>query len=246
MAIVSSLHKQNKQKIYEGGCKDVFQLGDEESTLVLFFKDDIRRGDEVTTISGKGVINNSISSFMMEKIDMVGIDHHFLERANMREQLVQILDIVPVQVRVSNVATDHYVSHFGVQSGYVFDAPMIDFRVKNKSSLYPSINENQICGFNWAIDQEVKEMKKMAIRVNDFLSGYFAGIGLRLIECNLEFGRVFNGEDFIFMLGDEITPESCKLWDLDSNQKFDLETILKHKNPIEIYKEIAKRMRLKV
>ena len=246
MAIVSSLHKQNKQKIYEGVSKDVFQMQEEESALIFFFKDELRNGDEKITISGKGVLNNSVSSFLMEKIDMVGIDHHFLEKINMREQLIQILDIIPVQVRVSNVATGHYVTSFGVQDGYVFETPMIDFRVKNKSSTYPSINENQIEGFFWATREEIKQIKRMSRRINDFLSGFFAGIGLRLVGCNLEFGRVFNGEDFMIMLADEISIETCNLWDLTSNQKYDIETILQHQNPITIYKEIARRVGIKV
>ncbi len=246
MAIVSSLHKQNKQKIYEGGGKDAFQTNEEDCTLILFFKDDIRKNEQKISISGKGVINNSVSCIMMDKINMVGIDHHFLEKINMREQLVQILDMIPVQVRISNVAINEYVTKFGVQNGYVFDRPMIDFRAKHQSRLYPSINESQIEGLYWASTSEIKIIKKIASRVNDFLTGYFAGIGLRLIECNLEFGRVFNGEELILMLGDEITIESCVLWDLSNNQKYDIDTIIEHPDPIEIYKNIANRIGIKV
>ncbi|MDX2050708.1 MAG: phosphoribosylaminoimidazolesuccinocarboxamide synthase [Rickettsiaceae bacterium] len=246
MALISPLTRQNKQKIYEGSSKDVFQMNDEESTLVLFFKDDLRHKDKKMSISGKGAINNLISSFLMEKIDLVGIENHLIEKSNMREQLVQILDIVPVQIRINNVAIDNYVENFGVQNGYLFENPMIEFRVKNKGLGNPSINESQITGFNWATSKEIEEIKKMSYRINDFLTGYFSALRLRLVECNLEFGRVFNGEDFIFMLGDEITPESCRLWDLESNQKFDIDTIEKSDQPLEIYKEIVKRMNLKI
>jgi phosphoribosylaminoimidazole-succinocarboxamide synthase len=245
MAIISPIVKNNRQKIFEGSSKDVFQVNDDESTLVLFFKDSLRDGETIHTISGKGVVNNTISSFMMEKLDIIGVQNHFIEKTNMREQIVQILDIIPVQVRVSNVAVDSYVTSFGVQEGYLFDTPMMEFRVKNKNSGNPPINESQMIGFNWLISEEVKEIKKLARRVNDFLCGYFSAIGLRLVECNLEFGRVFNGEEFIFMVADELTPETCKLWDLYNNQKYDLESILKAKNPIEIYKEITKRIGVK-
>ncbi|MDX1917179.1 MAG: phosphoribosylaminoimidazolesuccinocarboxamide synthase [Rickettsiaceae bacterium] len=246
MGKVSPLHKQNRSKIYEGASKDVFQMNDEESALIFFFKDEVRRGEEKITISGKGVLNNSVSGFLMEKIDMVGIDHHFLEKINMREQLVQILDIIPIQVKISNVALDNYVANYGVQSGYVFETPMIDFRAKNKTGLYPPINENQIEGFYWASKEEIKQIKKISLRVNDFLTGFFAGIGLRLVECSLEFGRVFNGEEFIIMLADEISIETCILWDLITNQKYDIDTIFQHQNPIMIYKEIARRVGIKV
>lgn len=243
MAIISSLNK-NRFKIYEGGSKDVFQLNEDESSLIIFFKDQINYKDQNYEISGKGVLNNSISTFMMEKIDLVGIENHLIEKINMREQLVQILDIIPVQVKITNVAVDNYVTLFGVQEGYLFDKPMIEFRVKNKNAGNPVINESQMIGFHWVRDEEIKIMKKLAIRTNDFLSGYFAASGFRLIECNLEFGRVFTGEEFIFMLADEITPESCKLWDIDTNQKYDIETIINSDQPISVYKEIAKRLRI--
>jgi phosphoribosylaminoimidazole-succinocarboxamide synthase len=242
MAIISPIIKTNKQKIFEGGSKDVFQIIDDESAIIIFFKDTIRDSAAIHNISGKGVINNKISSFMMEKLDIIGLQNHFIEKTNMREQLVQVLDIIPVQVRVSNVAVDSYVSSFGVQEGYLFDNPMIEFRVKNRNSGYPSINESQMVGFNWLTYTEVKEIKKLARRVNDFLCGYFSAIGIRLVVCNLEFGRVFNGEEFIFMLADEITPESCMLWDLHNNHKYDVESILKSDKPISIYQEIEKRI----
>lgn len=237
--------KKIRSKIYEGSRKDVFQYPEDESTLTMFFKDDLVKGKKAKNISGKGIVNNNISSFLMQKTDMVGIANHFIEKVNMREQLIQILDVIPVQVRVTNVAVDDYVKQFGVQEGFLFDTPMIEFRVKNKQSSYPFINESQMKGFNWLTSYEIKDIKRIARRVNDFLSGYFAGCSLRLIEINMEFGRVFNGEDFIFMLADEITPETCRLWDINSNTKFDEDAILRSRNPIEIYKEVAQRINVK-
>jgi len=234
--------KPQRQKIFDGSCKTVFQPPEDDSTLTLFFKDDVKHNGEIVNISGKGVINNSISAFMFQKLDLVGIDNHFIEKTNMREQIVQILDIIPASVKVTNLAIDSYVTSFGVQEGYVFNDPMIEFRVKNPATQNPPVNETQMVGFNWVMPHEVKEMKKIARRANDFLSGFFAGCGLRLVECNFEFGRVFNGEDFILMLADEITPESCKLWDLENNDKFDIGEIVKAKNPIEVYKQLAKRI----
>ncbi len=235
--------KKNRNKVYEGSGKTLFHGNDEdESSLVLFFKDELKYAGEIINISGKGVINNTISSYLMEKLDLVGIENHFIEKNNMREQIIQILDIIPVQVRVSNVAVGSYVSHFGVQEGFLFNDPMIEFKVKNPTTQNPTINETQMVGFNWIAPYEVKQIKKAARRANDFLSGFFAACGLRLVECNLEFGRVFNGEDFILMVADEITPESCRLWDIETNQKFDIDEIVKSEKPIEIYQEIYKRI----
>lgn len=245
MSIIKTNFKPSRTKIYEGGCKDVFQASEDDTTLILFFKDQLRHNGEDHTISGKGVINNTVSAYLMEKLDLVGIHNHLIDKTNMREQVVQILDMIPVQIRVSNVAVDDYVTNYGVQEGFLFDSPMIEYRVKTRTSSYPLINESQICGFNWAFEDEMDMIKKLVYRANDFLSGYFSALNLRLIECNLEFGRVFNGEEFVFMLADEVTIESCRLWDLSSNQKFDVETILSSENPIAIYKEIAKRMGLK-
>ena len=245
MAIISNIQKTNRSKIYEGSTKDVFQMHDDESTLQLFFKDDMIISGESLKISGKGVINNSISSYMMMQMDLIGLENHFIEKSNMREQVIQILDMLPVQVRVSNVAVDSYVTSYGVQEGYIFETPMIEFRVKNRASGNPVINQDQKIAFNWASLAEIREVKKLALRANDFLTGYFAGCGFRLIESYFEFGRVFNGEDFIFMLADEITPESCILWDMDSNDKFDIETIAKSNNPIALYQEVQKRLRVK-
>ena len=186
MTNVSDIKRVSRQKIYEGSRKDIFQTSDDESTLTMFFKDDLVIGDKTKTISGKGIINNTISSFMMQKIDIVGIENHFIEKINMREQLVQILDMIPVQVRITNVAVKEYVSKFGVQEGFLFDRPMIEFRVKNKLTGFPVINESQMKGFNWLSGYEIKDIKKLAKRINDFLSGYFAACSLRLIEINLE------------------------------------------------------------
>ena len=244
MTKIKDLPKNNRFKIFEGSSKDIFQLYEEDSTLTLFFKDELRHQDKQINISGKGVLNNTISSFVMQKTDMVGIPNHLIEKSNMREQIVQILDIIPIQVRISNLAVDNYVTQFGVQEGYIFDSPMIEFRAKNKETGNPVINESQMIGFNWVSKEEIDEMKILAKRINDFLSGFFAGCSLRLVESYMEFGRVFNGEDFILMLADEITPESCALWDLNSNDKFDINAISESDKPIEIYKEIAKRIKV--
>lgn len=236
---------QTREKLYEGSSKIMYE-SDDESVLIQFFKDDMLMKDGSTfEVSGKGIIKNNISAFIMESMDLAGIDNHFLEKINMREQQVQIVEIVPVKVCVSNVAAGRYVNQFGIEEGYVFDHPIIDFRIKNREKDYPSINEQQMEYFGWIDQDEIADLSHQALRVSDFLSGLFAGVGIRMVECQLEFGRIFNGEDFSFILADEITPDNCRLWDIETNQKLDFEYALENpEKAISIYKEIAKRFKL--
>lgn len=234
-----------KEKIYTGSSKSLYDVED-DYTLLLSFDDGIRVSpDKTIDIAGKGVLCNAISAFLMEKLDLVGIDNHFLEKKNMRQQLVQFVDVYPVQVRVANIAMNRYVTDFGMEEGFVFDSPIIDFRVKNSKLNYPIINESQIKSFGWLSKQEIKELQSQAIRVHDFLTGIFAGVGIRLVECYLEFGRVFNGGEFITMLIDEISPDNLSLWDMDTNSKLSFE--LAKENPeriIPAYNEILQRLNI--
>jgi phosphoribosylaminoimidazole-succinocarboxamide synthase len=234
---------KKKNKLHKGSSKTVYG-SDEEYQLVLAFNDEIPlTNDQSIEISGKGVLCNSISAFLMEKLDMIGVEHHFVEKINMRQQLVQYVEIYPIQVRISNVACSRYITDFGLEEGLVFETPVIDFRVKNRELNYPIINEHQINSFGWLSTPEIRDLKKIAIRTHDFLTGIFAGCGIRLVECCLEFGRVYDGEDFVIMLSDEISPDTCRLWDLSTNRRLCFE--LAHTNPDEIisaYTEVAKRL----
>lgn len=214
-----------KQKLYQGSSKILYQAP-EDFALIMSFTDKIMLEDgEILDISGKGVLNNNISASIMSKLDMVGIDNHLIEKINMREQIIQAVDILPIQVVVSSVACGRFVQEFLMEEGYVFDHPIIDFRVKSSELKHPIINEHQIFNFGWLSKREISEVKHKAIRIYDFLSGLFVGVGIRLVECRLEFGRVFNGEDFIIMLADEISPDTCRLWDMNSNEKLGQELI---------------------
>ncbi len=214
-----------RNKIYQGSSKILYQT-DKEYSLIMSFTDDIKlQNGKTFNASGKGVINNTISSYIMSKLDMVGIENHLIEKINMREQIVQFVDIIPISISVSTLACGRYIKEFDMEEGYVFDQPMIDFRIKNAELKYPVINEYQIINFGWVSIEEIKILKKKAIRIADFLTGLFAGIGIRMVECNLEFGRVFNGEEFIIMIADEISPDNCKLWDLNNNEKLGFEAI---------------------
>jgi phosphoribosylaminoimidazole-succinocarboxamide synthase len=182
----------------------------------------------------------------MQKLELIGVETHFIQKNNMRQQLIQFVDVYPVQIYVSSLASGRYVTDFGMEDGFVFDSPIIDFRVKNGDLNYPIINEHQIYSFSWLSEKEIKNLKKVAIRVHDFLTGLFAGIGIRLVDIKLEFGRVFNGEEYIIMLTDEISPDTCKLWDMYNNEKLCYE--IAETNPdliISAYQEVLKRLNIK-
>jgi phosphoribosylaminoimidazole-succinocarboxamide synthase len=234
-----------KKKIYQGSSKFLYQ-SEEDFALIMAFTDNIKLQDgRVLDISGKGVINNTISSFIMNKIDMIGIENHLIEKINMREQLVQFVDMLPIQLSISSIAYGRYVQEFGMDEGYVFDNPIIEFRVKNRDLKYPVINEHQIMSFSWLNKEEIKQLKNKATRIYDFLTGLFAGVGIRLVECNLEFGRIFNGEEFICMLADEISLDTCRLWDMNSNEKLSFEVIEQDPtNAIKSYQAVLNRFNI--
>lgn len=234
-----------RNKIFQGTSKTIYQ-SNEDYTLIMAFNDFIRKNDgSIIEIPGKGAINNSISSFVMKRLDMIGLENHLIEKINMREQLVQHVDILPVQLVVSNVACGRYVEHLGIEEGYVFNNPLIDYRVKNKELKNPVVNEHQILNLNWLNLEELQRLKHKAIRVHDFLTGMFASIGIRLIECKLEFGRVFTEDDSILMLADEISGDNCRLWDIETNDKLGFEAI-EHSNDkyVSHYKKLIQRFNI--
>lgn len=235
-----------KEKIYSGSSKSLYDIED-DCTLLLSFDDGIRIDDQTTIeIAGKGVLCNAISAFLMEKLDLVGIDNHFIKKSNMKQQLVQFVDVYPIQVRVANIAMNRYVADFGMEEGFVFDSPILDFRIKNSKLGYPIINESQILSFGWLNKKEIRQLKEQTVRVHDFLTGLFAGIGIRLVECYLEFGRVFTGRGFATMLIDEISPDNLCLWDMETNRKLSFELAKDNpENIIPAYSEILNRLNIK-
>lgn len=233
------------EKIYKGTSKTLYQP-DEDYALIMSFDDTLKKANkEIINISGKGVINNNISAYIMQKLDMIGVENHFIQKNNMRQQLVQFVDVYPIQIHICTVACGRYVTDFAMEAGFVFESPIIDFRVKNKDLNYPIINEEQIISFGWLSKKELRDLKNKAMRVHDFLSGLFATAKIRLVDVKLEFGRVFNGEDFITMLIDEISPDNCKLWDMETNEKLCYE--IAEEDPEKVmpaYQEIVKRLNI--
>ncbi len=229
-----------KQKLYQGSSKILYQ-STEDFAFIMAFTDKITlENGEIVEIFGKGVLNNNISSYIMTKLDMLGIDNHLIEKINMREQLIQSVDVLPIQISVTGLACGRFVKEFSMEEGYVFDHPIIDFKVRSGELKHPIINEHQILNFGWLSKKEVEQVKLQSLRIYDFLSGLFTGIGIRLVECTLEFGRVFNGEEFVVMLTDEISPDTCRLWDMNNNEKLGRELIYTNiENGLKSYQAIA-------
>ena len=236
-----------RKKVQEGSAKILYE-GPETGTLVQYFKDDITLGKNRLTLAGKGVLNNRISAHIMTRLEGMGIPTHFMKSINMREQLVRRVEVMPLTLTVRNVAAGSLTRRLGIKEGTVLPRPLIEFHLKNEELGNPQVTEDQIFAFGWADPMEVDEMGMMAWRVNDYLSGLFAGVGLRLVDFRLEFGRLFGEYDELYiLLADEISPDTCRLWDIKTGQKFDRSVLGEGQQGdvlIEAYQEIAKRLGL--
>lgn len=233
-----------RRQIYEGKAKVLFE-GPEPGTIVQYFKDDAtafnakKRG----IITGKGVINNRISEYLMLRLNEVGIPTHFVRRLNMREQLVKAVEIIPIEVAVRNIAAGSIAKRLGIAEGTPLPRSIIEYYYKSDELDDPMVAEEHITAFNWASIQELDEMSGLALRVNDFLSGLFLGVGLRLVDFKLEFGRLWEDDEMRIVVADEISPDSCRLWDLKTNEKMDKDRFRRDMGGIEeAYQEVARRL----
>jgi len=234
----------SKKPIYEGKAKKLFE-GPEPGTLIQHFKDDATafNNEKKGTINGKGVINNRISEYLYTKLRELGIPNHFIKTLNMREQLVKAVQIVPLEVIVRNHAAGSFCKRFGVEEGKPLGHPLIEFCYKNDAMGDPFVSEEHIFTFQWASPHELDEMRMMAFRINDFLTGLFMGVGLQLVDFKLEFGRLFEEGGERIILADEISPDSCRLWDVQTGQKMDKDRFRQDLGGIEeAYQEVARRL----
>lgn len=232
-------------KIYEGKAKVLFE-GTQPGTLVQYFKDDTTafNNQKHAIIEGKGVINNLISEYIMMRLEDVGIPTHFIRRINMREQLIRQLEIIPLEVVARNVIAGSLAKRLGLTEGSPLPQPLFELYYKNDALGDPLVTEDHAIAFEWAAPQELQIMASMAQRVNDFLCGLFAGIGLKLVDFKVEFGRLVNedGEVEIY-LADEISPDSCRLWDIKTNEPMDKDRFRKDMGGMrEAYQEVARRL----
>lgn len=234
-----------RKKLYEGKAKILYE-GPEPGTLVQYFKDDATafNAQKKAVLEGKGVLNNRISEFIMEHLNRIGVPTHFIKRLNMREQLVREVEIIPLEVVVRNVAAGSIAKRFGLTEGEPLPRSIVEFYYKDDALEDPMVSEEHITAFNWAATQDIDDMIAMALRVNDFLSGLFSGAGIRLVDFKLEFGRVYDQNDMPrIILADEISPDSCRLWDMDTNEKMDKDRFRRDLgNVTEAYAEVARRL----
>ncbi|MBC6444162.1 MAG: phosphoribosylaminoimidazolesuccinocarboxamide synthase [Alphaproteobacteria bacterium GM202ARS2] len=233
----------DRRKIYEGKAKILFE-GPERHTLVQHFKDDATafNAQKSGTISGKGVLNNRMSAYIMERLNAIGIPTHFIKALNMREQLIKRLDIIPIEVVVRNVAAGSLCKRLAIKEGHVLARPLIELYYKSDALNDPLINEDHVLAFSWADSQELEDMMTLALRVNDFLSGMMAGAQLTLVDIKLEFGRTQDDNQDI-VLADEISPDGCRLWDSTTHEKMDKDRFRYDLgNVADAYQEVAKRL----
>ncbi len=233
-----------RRQIYEGKAKVLFE-GPEPGTLVQYFKDDATafNNQKRGTITGKGVLNNRISEYLMMRIGEIGIPTHFVRRLNMREQLVKEVEIIPIEVIVRNVAAGTFSQRLGIAEGTALPRSIVEFCLKSDELGDPLITEEHITAFGWAAPHEIDEMMSMSLRINDFLSGVFLGIGIKLVDFKLEFGRYFSNEEQRTILADEISPDNCRLWDLQTNEKMDKDRFRRDLGgAAEAYQEVARRL----
>jgi phosphoribosylaminoimidazole-succinocarboxamide synthase len=234
-----------RRRIYEGKAKVLFE-GPEPGTLVQYFKDDATafNAQKKGVITGKGVLNNRISEFLMTRLGEIGIPTHFVRRLNMREQLVREVEIIPLEIVVRNVAAGSFSKRFGTEEGEPLPRAIIEYYYKSDELGDPMVTEEHIAAFGWAAPQDMDDMVQMTLRVNDFLLGLFYGVGLRLIDFKLEFGRWWDENDEMrIVLADEISPDSCRLWDVQTNEKLDKDRFRRDLGGVEeAYQEVARRL----
>lgn len=232
-----------RRRIYEGKAKILYE-GPEPGTLVQFFKDDAtafnKKKHEV--VEGKGVLNNRISEFIFNHMNRIGIPTHFIKRINMREQLIREVEIIPLEIVVRNVAAGSMSKRLGITEGEVLPRSIIEFYYKADELDDPLVSEEHITAFGWANPQEIDDLMSLAIRVNDFLTGLFLGVGIQLVDFKIECGRLWENETMRIIIADEISPDSCRLWDIETNEKLDKDRFRRDMGGmLEAYREVAKR-----
>jgi phosphoribosylaminoimidazole-succinocarboxamide synthase len=233
-----------RRRIYEGRAKVLFE-GPEPGTLVQHFKDEAsalnnrKRG----IIAGKGVLNNSISEFLMLKLAEIGVPTHLVRRLNMREQLVREVEMIPLGVVVCNVAAGKLSRRLGIAEGTALPRTIIEYYYKNDELGDPLVSEEHITAFGWASTGELAEIEQIALRVNDFLTGLFLGISIKLVDLRLNFGRLYGDHEVQIVIADEISPDNCRLWDLRTNEKKDKDRFREDLGRVAGgYQEVARRL----
>ena len=230
------------KKLYEGKAKIIYATSD-KNYVIQYFKDDATafNNQKRSVIDGKGVLNNRISEHILKNLSQIGIKNHLVKRLNMREQLIKFVDILPIEFIVRNIATGSLTKRLGIVEGTVLNDPLIEYCLKNDDLGDPLISREHIYAFNWAKKNEIEKINKQLLRINDFLIGLFRGVGIKLVDFKVEFGR--SSQENSIILADEISPDTCRLWDLKTERKLDKDIFRKDLgNLIEGYQEVARRL----
>lgn len=233
-----------RRRVYEGKAKILYE-GPEPGTLIQHFKDDATafNAQKKDTIDGKGVLNNRISEYIFTRLNEIGIPTHFIRSLNMREQLVREVEIIPVEVVVRNIAAGSICKRMGLEEGTPLPRSIIEFFYKKDELNDPMISEEHITAFGWATPQEIDDMMALTLRINDYLTGLFYGVGIKLVDFKVEFGRLFEGDQMRILLADEISPDNCRLWDVETNKKLDKDRFRQDLGGmLDAYQEVARRL----
>ena len=236
--------EDKRKKIYEGKAKILYK-GPQPNTIIQYFKDDATafNNKKFAVINGKGVLNNRISSFLMEKIKHIGIPTHFIKRLNMREQLVHAVEIIPIEVVIRNIAAGSICKRFNLKEGEALPRAIVEYYYKSDELNDPLVSNEHITAFEWANSNELEDIFNMSLRINDFLIGIFSSIGIKLIDFKLEFGRFYKDENLEIILADELSPDNFRLWDNKTNKKLDKDRFREDLgNMKEAYQEVAERL----
>jgi len=233
-----------RKKVYEGKAKILYE-GPEPGTLIQYFKDD---GGTVTAskagvqTEGKGVLNNRLSEFFMSGLNSIGVPTHFIRRLNMREQLVRMVEIIPIEVVVRNFAAGPLSQRLGIPEGTALPRPIVEYYYKDEKLGDPMVAEEHIIAFGWAGQQDLDDMVALALRVNDFLSGVMMGVGIRLADFRIEIGRIWEGDFMRLIVADEISPDSCRLWDMRATERAEGMPASDPGPLADVYTELARRL----
>ncbi len=233
-----------KQKIYEGKAKILYE-GPRSNTLIQYFKDEATafNAKKKASIEGKGILNNLLSEHFMKGLNLIKVPNHFIERLNTREQLIEKCEIIPLEIVVRNVVAGSMSKRLGLIEGGELSRPLIEFYLKNDELGDPLVTEPTILALKWANKIEIDEMTALALQVNYFLSGLMYAVNIKLVDFKIEFGRSLNEQKKKLIVADEISPDSCRLWDISSGDKLDKDIFREDLgNLLDGYSEIARRL----
>tara|TARA_B110000211_G_scaffold216758_1_gene260038 strand:+ start:2094 stop:2885 length:792 start_codon:yes stop_codon:yes gene_type:complete len=234
------------KKLYEGKAKIIYETN-EKGLVIQHFKDDATAFNALkkANIEGKGVLNNRISEYILNSLSECGIQNHLIKRLNMREQLIKQAEIIPIEFVIRNIATGSLTKRLGISEGTVLEKPLLEYYLKNDELGDPLISKEHIYAFGWSSEEEVKFIDKMSLRINDLLQGIFRGVGIKLVDFKIEYGKIWNKdmENNEIILADEISPDTCRLWDVNTDRKLDKDRFRKDLgNVIEAYQDVARRL----